>query len=187
MIGIILAVIISQVKVGDEVYILAGASAYRTSYDAIHRDRGVELSYAYGKVIAIDEIDGERALRIEREGYELPIWTVEKNVNPLDEKTRPIVEKYAKENFEATQEKIRQILGREEMRRSKSERDQILERVKPFCVTKPEHEAVAVVIAKGLDPLKVTPEQAQSLSPSQRRALSSIKARYAKAKAKTKR
>jgi len=58
----------------------------------------------------------------------------------------------------------------------------LAERLRPFCVTKPDHAALAIAVGKGIDPLTMTSQQAAALSPSQRKALAGIKARYQRAK-----
>lgn len=184
MLTLIIAAMLGQFKEGDTVYIPKGGEAYRTADDAVHRMNGVELSYHDGKVIAVKSVDGERLLRIDRPGYEVPVWVVEKNVREFDEQAKAEARKYFTENIEANREKLRQGFGQTEQRKIQAARTAALEKYKPFSVTKPEHEALTVVINKGLDPITMTAEQAKALSASQRRAISSIKARYVRANGK---
>lgn len=53
-------------------------------------------------------------------------------------------------------------------------------RIKPYAQSESEKEALEHVARWGWDPLELKPEQANMLSPSQRKAISGIKARYLK-------
>ncbi len=184
MISIIVCAVIGQFKVGDEVYVPLMVEVYQTVEDAAIRRNGVARPYDNGKIIAIKEVDGESIARIEREGYELPVWALMKNIKAFDEDAKKAAVEYSKKVVNDFRGKVRDSIGQDMAKQANQMRNNLMERLRPYCVTKPEHDALTVAVGKGLDPITMTAEQAQALSPSQRRALSSVKARYLKGRKK---
>jgi len=184
MISIFAFVLLSQLKVGDKVYVPPGIPAYMTAEDAVVRRNGVETPYQNGDVIAVKTVDGEQVVRIKREGYELPVWAIMEQIRILDDAAKEMATKYLEQSNEQSKRELRGLIGASQAKQKMEANNQVIKRLKPYCITKPEHEALSVAVMKELDPITMTAEQAQSLSPSQRKALSSIKARYLKARKK---
>lgn len=80
MIVSIAALILVQIKIGDEVYIPPGGSLYRTAETASTRFGGFERPYDHGPIIAMKTIDGEKVVRFKSEKYEIPPWALAENV-----------------------------------------------------------------------------------------------------------
>lgn len=174
MISILVCAMLGQFKAGDSVYVKPpGATAWKTarmaaaryrdqaSYSGIRKpeDLPEQMTTWFPKrsklsVMSIEDFDGEKIVRVKDENGR-PWWVISTDVSALDDTSKAAI-------------------GREE----------VIDRLRPFCVTKPEHEALTIAAGKGLDPLTMTAEQAQSLTAGQRRALSQVKARFAKAKKK---
>ena len=174
MISFFVCAVLGQFKVGDEVYVKsAKAYAWESEGLAANRyapsarslslgdardklfsgEKEARTSFRKGEkfvVLAVTKSEGEGLLKI-KQGAADPWWMYASDLSALDESAKVSLN-----------------------------RDEIADKLRPFCITKPEHDALTVAVGKGLNPLTMTAEQAQALSSSQRRALSSVKARYLK-------
>lgn len=174
MISILVCAMLGQFKAGDSVYVKPpGATAWKhahlaaaryrdqASYSGVRRPEDIpeQMTTWFAKrsklsVMSVEDFDGEKIVRVKDENGR-PWWMISTDVSALDDTAKAAI-------------------GREE----------VIDRLRPYCVTKPEHEALTIAAGKGLDPITMTASQAQALTPSQRRALSQVKARYAKASKK---
>ena len=85
MLVLLTLTILSQFNLGDHVYAPPGITVYQTAEDAAIRKNGVERPYDHGKVIALKSVDGEKVVRFERVGFELPAWALSKNLKTWTE------------------------------------------------------------------------------------------------------
>lgn len=173
MIALMICVSLGQLKEGDSVYVKPpGANAWRFAGMASARYREPVRSYPGNvrpeeisesdttyfqakerlSVLTVERRDGETLVKI-KDDRNKTWWMISTDLGPLDDASRDSIA-----------------------------RDQIAAKLHPFCITKPDHAALAAAAAKGIDPLKMTAEQAASLTPGQRKALAGIKARYQRAK-----
>ncbi|MBI1324138.1 hypothetical protein GC170_13270 [bacterium] len=149
------------------------------------------------KILIKDQIDAIKKRQAEdkernRKEHEKMVNEVEKGqdklridffIRTLEPQVREIVERRVKGDDDLTREEVKRYA--EEARAevaNRSRMSSVAETLKPFCITKPDHAALAVAVGKGIDPLTMTAQQAAALSPSQRKALAGIKARYQRAK-----
>lgn len=168
-------VVVGQFDRGQEVYVKVPlAKAWQTSGLAAERfepsapsgslesarndlfagRRPLRTAFRKGEkfaVIETIEADGEKLVKVRPAAGE-PWWIYADDLSPLDDSAR------------------------QEM-----DRDAIRQRLVRHCITRPDHEALNAALAKGLDPLTMTAAQAESLTRSQRKALSGVKARYLRA------
>ena len=175
MLSILVCAMLGQFKEGDAVYVKPpGASAWRFAGMAAARYREPVRSYSGNvrleeipesdttyyrakeklTVLTVERRDGETLVKI-KDDRNKTWWMISPDLGPLDDSARDSIA-----------------------------RDDIAAKLKPFCITKPDHAALAVAVGKGIDPLTMTAQQAAALSPSQRKALSAVKARYLRAKKK---
>lgn len=205
MLSILVCAVMGQFKVGDEVQVFTNAQIYSTPYDAILRQRYTFAREDYiGKVIAVEVIDGEQVVRVRDSKRESPAWALAEFVRAFDAAAKADHEqrKAAQIEFDnrrreieadpemkARMEKFAKEKEAEDKARAKAEKDKAdatarVAGLRQFVRTEPEKEAYDLVIKKGWDPLNLTPIQVNTLTPSQRKAISGIKMRYVKATAK---
>lgn len=173
MLSILVCAMLGQLKEGDDVYVkVESASAWRS----------LDNAAAQYKEGAIDSDIAADRLRFGTS----PMTYFGKNTKGSIAASRYVgSEQYVK--FRVNQNSDWWMKG-EDLRklddtsRAAIARDELAERLRPFCVTKPDHAALAIAVGKGIDPLTMTSQQAAALSPSQRKALAGIKARYQRAK-----
>jgi hypothetical protein len=177
MITLFVCAVLGQFKEGDTVSVkppgahawktpsLAGARYQESPRSGDPRNQGRDLvqsltTYYQGRekltVLALETIDSEKIVKV-RDGRNETWWMLEPSLAVFDDQQR-----------------------------LHERRDGIAANLRPFCVTKPEHDALTAAVGKGLDPLTMTSKDAAALSGSERRALSSVKARYIRANGKTK-
>lgn len=173
MLSILVCAMLGQLKQGDDVYVkVESAKAWRSLGHAVNQykegavstdvaaDRllfGTSPMTAFGKntkgtIVAIQYVDSEQYVKF-RVNQNSDWWMKGEDLRKLDDESRASIA-----------------------------RDELTAKLKPYCVTKPDHAALAVAVGKGIDPLTMTAQQAAALSPSQRKSLAGIKARYQRAK-----
>ena len=172
MLSILICAMLGQIKEGDSVYVKPpGANAWKTATMAATRYQPLRISGRLGdidpvasdarrwfpareklSVLAVDDYEGEKLARVKDDDKQT-WWMIASDLSKLDE------------------------VGQAALAR-----DELTAKLKPFCITKPDHAALAVAVGKGIDPLTMTAQQAAALSPSQRKALAGIKARYQREK-----
>lgn len=177
MIAILVSMaLMGQVKQGDDVYVkVESARAWRSLGHAVNQykegpistslaaDRmtyGTSPMNVFGKntkgtIVAVQYVDSEQYVKF-RVNQNSDWWMRGEDLRELDDVAKASIA-----------------------------RDEITDKLRPFCITKPDHAALAIAIGKGLDPITMTSEQAAALSPGQRKSLAGIKARYLKSKKST--
>lgn len=205
MLSLLVCAVLGQFKVGDEVRIMDNYPVYRTSTDAILRNRGGGFASDYiGKVIAVEDIDGEHVVRVRDSRRESPVWALTEHVRIFDAAAKADYEQRKAAQIDhnnrmreiesdpeakARMEKFAKERDAENRAKAKAEKDKVdaasrVAGLRQFVRTEPEMEAYEFVTKKGWDPFNMTSTQITSLSPSQRKAISGIKTRYIKATAK---
>jgi hypothetical protein len=140
---------LSQIKAGDQVYTPPGIKVYQTAEDAVIRKNGVDRPYDHGLVISVKTVDGEIVARFEREGYELPVWSIAKD---LKKWTPEIVNEalaYKKGEFEKMVKTI------EKKKKIKEESEELKKIIEPL----PSSEKINLMVKWGNN--EITLDQAR--------------------------
>lgn len=183
MFAMLACMLLTQFKVGEEVYVIYGAEVYRTAEDAVSRRDGANSTYPHGKVIAVKELDGETAVRIKREDYEVPVWSVTANVRPWNAETKKQVAREATILKEELEKQKAAITGKSALDRRSDEIERIrgnMIRLQPYLMSPKEVMIARQCVDMGIDPMKITNEQLKQFKPSDRKVLSYIRGRVKK-------
>lgn len=110
-------------------------------------------------VMVIEKSEGDTICRVKHQDHDAVYWVHAEDLG----KYTPEIEAQLRETEEQNQKKV--------------DTDKIRQAALKYAVTKPEHQVVEHLIAKGINPLTATGEQTKDLTAGQRRALSKIRAR----------
>lgn len=203
MLSILVSVMLGQFEVGDLVDLKPGGTIHKSWVDATERLDGMSGHRFFGEVIHTISVGGELVIRVQCPLYERPYYMLAKWAVPLDEKT---IDRY-REEHQREQERIRESMKpptpemleaerrnkemaeaeekrQAEQKKADAERKKYAARIadlRKFARNEPENEALDLVENYGWDPLDLTADQVNKLSPSQRKSISGIKLRYIKA------
>lgn len=170
MFAALMIAVIGQVKPGDSIYVRPpGATGYDSPIQAVDRYRQPVRSYPAGT-------RPEEMQRSTTTWFQSRTRLEAVTTQTIDgETTVKVVDNGRTWWILSTDVSVLDDVSKKTV-----ERDEMLKRIRPFCVTKPEHAAVNAAVGFGLDPLTMTAKEAERLTASQRKALSSVKARYLK-------
>lgn len=207
MISVLVCAMLGQFKVGDFVDLKPGGTVHRSWVDATERLEGQSGVRFFGKVIHTMSVGGELVIRVECPLYERPYYMLAKWAVPLSEATAERYLEEHQEEQERRQEAMKpptpevvelerkrsELAAEEEARRAKEKAETDKEEaerrkysakiseLRKHARNEPENEALDLVERYGWNPLDLTADQVNKLSPSQRKAISGIKLRYIKA------
>jgi hypothetical protein len=186
------SMLIGQFEIGDHVYVDPKVPIYLTAETASTRLNGYYRPYDHGKIIAIKEIDGEKFVRFQSTKYEVSPWARMDYVREWD--TDAMLK--AKEYVDQLEAKRMEAIKTREANKAKYEEESkenqarlkaeaiaagIRPKLKPYIQTRMELQAMETAFSKGINPLNMSPKEAEKLTPGQRKALSELRRRYQRA------